>query len=98
MLQAHARPLPARLAVPRFNRTPRVEFTAARHTESDSPGRSGVGGPGQTAGRVTICAVARSEGHGMNPFTRIGLETAAVIIVMIILMVLAAYLLGSFTR
>jgi type II secretory pathway pseudopilin PulG len=33
----------------------------------------------------------------MNPFTRIGLETAAVIIVMIILLVLAAYLLGSFT-
>jgi len=33
----------------------------------------------------------------MNPFTRIGLETAAVIIVMIILLMLAAYLLGSFT-
>jgi len=33
----------------------------------------------------------------MNPFTRIGLETAAVIIVMIILLMLAAYLLGSFS-
>jgi hypothetical protein len=34
----------------------------------------------------------------MNPFTRIGLETAAIIIVLIVLVVLASYLLGAFVR
>jgi hypothetical protein len=32
----------------------------------------------------------------MNPITRIGIETAALIIVLIILVMLAAYLLGAF--
>jgi hypothetical protein len=34
----------------------------------------------------------------MNPFTRIGLETAAIILVLIVLVVLASYLLGAFVR
>jgi hypothetical protein len=32
----------------------------------------------------------------MNPFTRIGIETAALIIALIIVVMLAAYLLGAF--
>jgi hypothetical protein len=34
----------------------------------------------------------------MNPFTRIGLETAAIIVVLIVVVVLASYLLGAFVR
>jgi hypothetical protein len=34
----------------------------------------------------------------MNPFTRIGLETAAIIIVLIVVVVLASSLLGAFVR
>lgn len=32
----------------------------------------------------------------MNPITRIGIETAVLIIVLVILVMLAAYLLGAF--
>jgi hypothetical protein len=57
--------------------------------------------PGDDELRLAVDGQARRPtggAHAVNPLTRIGIETAVLIIGIIVLMVLMAYVLGAFIR